>query len=212
MSIGSQLLAAIDNGSSYHHDALTSGPAAGIFDQILPLRDLDDAMLADVATLLVTCRCNGRWLAERREVFTRFLSRGGYLIVMGETRPDLWLAGIGFDLRETNFWWWLESEASLGIRVANHDHPLLAGMSDKDLTWHEHGVLTGPASLQTLVVNREDKPVMVEGAYGGGRLFITTLDPFYHHGSWFMPATTRFLKKFLPNLRASHDANHKQPA
>lgn len=34
-----------------------------------------------------------------------------------------------------------------------------------------------------------------------GRLVVTSLDPIYHHGSHFMPATTRFLDRFLPNLK-----------
>ena len=34
-----------------------------------------------------------------------------------------------------------------------------------------------------------------------GRLIVSTLDPFYHHGSNFMPATTRFLDGFLPWAR-----------
>lgn len=32
-------------------------------------------------------------------------------------------------------------------------------------------------------------------------MIVTSLDPVYHHGSRFMPATTRFLDRFLPNLR-----------
>lgn len=39
-------------------------------------------------------------------------------------------------------------------------------------------------------------------SWRGGRLVVTSLDPFYHHGSHFMPATTRFLDRFLPNLVA----------
>ena len=34
-----------------------------------------------------------------------------------------------------------------------------------------------------------------------GRMIVTALDPMYHHGSHFMPATTRFLDGFLPWLR-----------
>lgn len=34
-----------------------------------------------------------------------------------------------------------------------------------------------------------------------GTLVVAALDPFYHHGSYFMPATTRFLDGFLPWLR-----------
>ena len=36
-----------------------------------------------------------------------------------------------------------------------------------------------------------------------GRLLITSLDPMYHHGSHFMPATTRFLDGFLPYLKGT---------
>jgi hypothetical protein len=39
-----------------------------------------------------------------------------------------------------------------------------------------------------------------------GRLIAMSLDPFYHHGCNFMPATTRFLERFLPWLRRI-DAN-----
>ena len=34
-----------------------------------------------------------------------------------------------------------------------------------------------------------------------GRMLVTSLDPCYHHGSYFMPATTRFLRGFLPWLQ-----------
>ena len=35
-----------------------------------------------------------------------------------------------------------------------------------------------------------------------GTLLVTTLDPTYHDGSYFMPATERFLDGFLPWARA----------
>lgn len=34
----------------------------------------------------------------------------------------------------------------------------------------------------------------------GGRWIVTTLDPDYHFGSYFMPATERFLEGFFPYL------------
>ncbi len=34
----------------------------------------------------------------------------------------------------------------------------------------------------------------------GGRWIVTTLDPDYHFGSYFMPATERFLEGFFPFL------------
>ncbi|WP_395021680.1 hypothetical protein [Dongia sp.] len=39
-----------------------------------------------------------------------------------------------------------------------------------------------------------------------GRIVLTSLDPFYHHGSYFMPAATRFLDGFLPWMREELDA------
>lgn len=199
-------IAVLDNGSAYHAHGFAREPVVGFFDAKIPLAELSGAALEDVDALVVACRCNGRWLGERRAIFADYLAQGGCLVVMGETRPDLWLDGIGFAPRETNYWWWLEPGADLGIRVSAPGHPLLDGIGAQDLTWHEHGVLTPPPSLQVLAVNGEDLPIMAEGPHGGGRLFVTTLDPFYHHGSWFMPATTRFLTKFLPNLRAMTDA------
>jgi len=195
-----QRLAVLDNGSAYHADGLARLPVAGLFDRAVPLSGLSVEALSGIGTLVVACRCNGRWLAGRRAVFADFLARGGTLVVMGETRPDLWLEGVGFGPRETNYWWWLDPAAELGLGIVAPGHPLLQGMTSADLTWHEHGVLAAP-DLETLAVNREGLPIMVEGPFRGGRLFVTTLDPFYHHGSWFMPATTRFLEKFLPNLR-----------
>jgi hypothetical protein len=95
---------------------------------------------------------------------------------------------------------WLDKKARLGIRTVAPDHPLLASMTDADLTWQEHGALTAPPEVQPLAVNGEGLPLMMQGLFGGGRLFVTTLDTFYHHGCWFMPATTRSLGNFLPNV------------
>jgi hypothetical protein len=196
------LIAVVDNGTAYHATALSRPPADAFYARRIPLTELSDETLTGVATLVVACRCNGKWLAERRSCLARFLAGGGGLVAMGETRPDLWLDGIGFAPRETNYWWWLDKGARLGIRIVAPDHPLLAGMTDEDLTWHKHGVLTAPPEMRPLAVNAEGLPLMMEGPFDGGRLFVTTLDPFYHHGCWFMPATTRFLGKFLPNLRS----------
>ena len=43
--------------------------------------------------------------------------------------------------------------------------------------------------------------VTIHGRRLGTRLIVSTLDPFYHHGSNFMPATTKFLDGFLPWAR-----------
>ncbi len=40
--------------------------------------------------------------------------------------------------------------------------------------------------------------------YYGGKLIVTSLDPFYHHGSFFMPNATKFgfgLLNYLKDLK-----------
>jgi|TARA_R100000908_G_C3643589_1_gene78648 hypothetical protein len=44
-----------------------------------------------------------------------------------------------------------------------------------------------------------------------GRMIVTTLDPMYHHGSHFMPATTRFLDGFLPWLKGMKPSSTRRP-
>ncbi|MDR1647992.1 MAG: hypothetical protein LBR88_08170 [Zoogloeaceae bacterium] len=43
-----------------------------------------------------------------------------------------------------------------------------------------------------------------------GRIFVTTLDPCYHHGSRFMPAASRLLRGFLPWLARQCDGRCAQ--
>ena len=72
-----------------------------------------------------------------------------------------------------------------------------------DLTWHIHGTLRLAGGGRALAVWDDPErggPILMESDRGRGRLMITTLDPVYHHGSGFMPATTRFLDTFLPWL------------
>jgi hypothetical protein len=57
-----------------------------------------------------------------------------------------------------------------------------------------------------LVVNERQLPILyVDEVTTKGRMVVTSLDPFYHHGSHFMPATTRFLDGFLPWVREHLD-------
>jgi hypothetical protein len=59
-----------------------------------------------------------------------------------------------------------------------------------------------PEGAEVLVVNERQLPILyVDEVTTKGRMVVTSLDPFYHHGSHFMPATTRFLDGFLPWVR-----------
>ncbi len=116
----------------------------------------------------------------------------------------MWLPRLSLVTVPTDWWWWLTPGAELGVRIVRPDHPLMRGLGDRDASWHLHGWFAIPPGAETLIADRDGHPVLFvdEANHGAGRLVATTLDPCYHHGSHFMPATTRFLDRFLPNLAA----------
>lgn len=131
-----------------------------------------------------------------------FLDRGGTLIATGESHSELFLPGISFTEQPTNWWWWMEPGADLGVRIASPDHALFGHLLQSDLTWHLHGWFDPPDGVEVLAVNGVGKPILyIDEVTTKGRMIITNLDPFFHHGSNFMPATTRFLDGFLAWMR-----------
>lgn len=101
------------------------------------------------------------------------------------------------DLRSTG--------ATLGLYSARPEHPLFRHLSIRQASWHYHGVFTPPAGAQTLIGVEDDGAVLYEDTVSiPGHLVISSLDPFYHYGSYFMPATARFLDGFLAWLNTAY--------
>ena len=198
------MIAALHPGAFYHIESLEGARYRRFFSRLIRPESLGDDTLADVRTLLVPCRTPPARLLPHRSLLARFLARGGTLVAMGETSPHLWLRGLSFTAMPTNWWWWLTPGADLGVRIIRRDHPLMSGLSDADAAWHIHGWFEPAPGAEPLIVDAEGRALLFVDAanHGAGRLVATTLDPFYHHGSHFMPATTRFLDRFLPNLAA----------
>ncbi len=199
-------LAALHPGTSYHCEALEGPRYAHHFGRLIRPEALDAGALACVRTLVVPCRTHPARLRPHFPLLCAFLAAGGTLVAMGETFQDEWIDGVAFEPCETNYWWWLEPGADLGVRFAKPDHPLLRGMEPRATTWHLHGWYEPPPGAETLLTDAQGRSMLYVDTWSfGGRLVVTSLDPFYHHGSHFMPAATRFLDGFLPNLRAWQD-------
>lgn len=192
-------LAAIDGGTYYHHRTVYEPPFAPFFDAAVHVRDMADADLDAHDIVFLPCRLNADLIAPQGGRLIRFMEDGGTLVAMGETFPERWLPGITATPVETNFWWWLEPGASLGVRLTG-----ACGMEDyldeAALSWHLHGYFTLRTG-QVPLIEADGRCLMFMQDWGKGRLIATTLDPCYHHGSYFMPATTRFLHGFLPWLK-----------
>ena len=197
-------LAALDSGTYYHHRTLYEDRYRACFDRVIYARELGEAPLDDVDILLVSCRTDPSLLTPHRAKLARFLEGGGSVVAMGSTGAHLWLPGIVWHDRPTNFWWWKEG-GSLGLQCGNHSHPLFDRVSLQDATWHYHGFFEPPAGATTLIAAAGAGAVLYEDRVTtSGCMLVTSLDPMYHHGSHFMPTTTRFLDGFLPYLKTAH--------
>lgn len=194
-------LIALDAGTAYHHYSLNDPDIHQHLDGLIYLEDFQARHLASCQALLVPCRTPSERLVPHRQAIHNFIAGGGWVIAMGETDHADWLPDIQFDARPTNFWWWLEPGADLGLGFPLPEHELFDYIDPGDAAWHIHGVFQPPADATSLIDYRDEGSLLYERPVGDGRLIVTSLDPFYHHGSFFMPATTRFLHGFMPWLR-----------
>ena len=207
MTARTPVIAALDAGTYYHHRTFHTPELMPYLDRHLYLPELDDAALADCDALIVSCRTNPDLLVPHRERFARFLAAGKTLVAMGETGAHRWLDGVRWTDCEVNFWWWKTPGADSGLRLAQPAHPLFSHLTLADATWHQHGTFTPPPGARSLIDKAGAGSVLYEDRHSTpGRLIVTSLDPMYHHGSYFMPAASRFLRGFLPWLKASTPA------
>lgn len=204
MTTRAPVIAALDAGTYYHHRTFHTPELAPHIDRTLYIRELDDTALAGCDALIVSCRTNPALLLAHRDRFARFLAAGRTLVAMGETGAEQWLDGVRWTPCVVNFWWWTEPGADAGLRLAAPEHPLFDYLTLADATWHQHGTFVPPPGAVSLIDKAGAGSVLYEDRCSTpGRLIVTSLDPMYHHGSYFMPAASRFLRGFLPWLRAT---------
>lgn len=200
---------ALNPGAYYHIESFEGDRYRHYFDRLVRPEELGGVDLEAFNVVLVPCRTPADRLEPFKTQLRAYLDKGGTVIATGESDSQLWLPGIKFTPQPTNFWWWLTPGADLGVRIANPAHSLFRRMGQNDITWHLHGWFDVPEGADVLAVNGERRPILyIDEVTTGGRMIITSLDPFYHHGSHFMLATTRFLDHFLPWMREELDRPH----
>lgn len=199
-------VAVLDGGCYYHHDIIYGERFRHRFDRAIYAPDLTDGALEGVKALIVADRISPTILREKRRILHAFLQNGGTLIVLGENQAHTWAPGVEWTFRPTNFWWWLDKDVDPGHRIVEPDHEIFRHVAPKDVIWHFHGLLHPPKGAVPLVTIAPEAGGGPDGtilydhrgiADGKGRLIVTTLDPFYHTGSYFMPAAQRFLTGLL---------------
>jgi hypothetical protein len=202
-------LAILDGGTFFHHAAIRAGRYLELFDRVIYMPELTRSRLDGAKLLIVPDRTHPDLLRIHSQTLIDFAQGGGTLVVFGENQAETWLPGVSWTPRPTNFWWWLDKNTQPPHRLVAPEHELFQAVTFADTIWHFHGMLKPPLQAQTLI----DVPPDPENHDAGGallyddrvttagRLIVSTLDPFYHHGSNFMPATTKFLDGFLPWAR-----------
>ncbi len=207
MTDNKPVIGVLDAGTYYHHRTFETEAFKPYIDHVIYIRELDDAALMQCDVFIVSCRTNPSLLIPHRALFARFLAAGKTLVAMGETGVQHWIDGVTWTTCPVNFWWWKEPGAHSGLRVAAPGHRLFDYIDLSDATWHQHGTFTVPTGAVSVIDKIGAGSVLYEDTCStAGRLIVTSLDPMYHHGSYFMPATTRFLRGFFPWLKDSTES------
>ncbi|MGE8003279.1 hypothetical protein [Lysinibacillus sp. NPDC093216] len=163
--------------------------------------DFLETDIDDLNVLIVPSQLNNKLLLASVSKIHSFAEKGGIVVAFGP-QPWNWLPAQQWEERLTNFWWWLEKDASSGLVLQKSEHPLFNGyLTLADCTWHQHGVFWPPENADILVTTEDGGAVLyIDTDSTAGTWIITTLDPDFHFGSYFMPATERFLEGFFPYL------------
>jgi hypothetical protein len=199
-------IAALHGGAAPNHYALHDAVCARWIDRLIYLPEIETDDLTDIDTVILPARLHRERLHAARPHLLDHLDHGGTIVVFGDQpvysdHPHGWLPGVHWEHRPTNYWWWLDPDQPPPVVAAEPRHSLFDHIHITDATWHHHGILHPADGAETVISTPASEAILtIDKVTTPGTMIVTTLDPLYHHGSFFMPATTRFLTGFLPWL------------
>ena len=186
-------IAVIYGGHASHYRTFNEPKYAQFIDALVYQREFKDFNLTGYDVLIVPSQLNGNILLENKQKIHDFADQGGIVLAFGP-QPWEWLPDQNWEERPTNFWWWTEKDAKSGLVTKNENHEFFDYLTLDDSTWHQHGVFWPKETVTTLIATEDGGSVLyIDNDSSNGTWVITTLDPDYHYGSYFMPATERFL-------------------
>ncbi|MGE7925471.1 hypothetical protein ACQKND_20115 [Viridibacillus arvi] len=191
-------IAVIMSGNAPHNRTFNEPKFNKYITQLIYFPEFEQTVLDEFDVLLFPSQLNEKLLIRAANKVRTFANNGGIVVAFGP-QPWEWLPNQKWEERETNFWWWLEEDAKSGLVLSAPHHDLFNYLTLTDATWHQHGVFWPPNGAEKLITTEDGGAVMyVDKVSTNGTLIITTLDPDYHFGAYFMPATERFLDGFIP--------------
>jgi len=195
-------IAVLYSGHAPHYRTFNEPKFKQYIERLIYLRQFEEADLDGMDVLIVPSQLHLATFSKIVPAIYRFAERGGIVVAFGP-QPSEWLPKQNWELRETNFWWWLEEGADSGLRMVAPDYPLFRDghLDEAACTWHQHGVFHLEEGMQSLIDMKDGGSLLyVDKVNTGGTWIVTTLDPDFHYGSYFMPATEKFLNGFFPWL------------
>ena len=195
-------IAVMYGGSSHHHRTYKTSEFGQHISKLIPIRQFAETPLDDYDVLLIPSQTHVELLEKNVEKIYDFANSGKVVVTFGPQHSE-WLPQHKWEFRPTNFWWWLEPGTDSGLRLPGESHDLFTNyLTLADATWHQHGVYWPSEGCETLVSTADGGSVLyIDRVNTKGTWVNTTLDPDFHFGSYFMPATERFLRGFLPWLK-----------
>ena len=200
-------IAVIYSGHAPHYRTFNEPKFAQYIEKLIYLPEFENEDLSQYDVLIVPSQLNSKLLLKSAQKIREFADSGKIVVALGP-QPFEWLPNQKWEHRDTNFWWWLEENADSGLRVKNEDHSFYDYFKLEYCTWHQHGVCWPPEHVTTLI-EKDDKGAIlyIDEQSTNGTWVITTLDPDYHFGSYFMPATESFLEALFPWLSFAKISN-----
>lgn len=193
-------IAIVYTGNSAHNRMFNEPKFRKYISDFIYFPDLEQTSLDIFDVLYLPSQLNEGLLMKNKEKIITFAENGGIVATFGP-QPWDWIPGQEWEERETNFWWGLEKEAKSGLKLAKPEHDLFNYITLNDATWHQHGVFWPPSGTDILITTEDGGAVLyVDHVSTKGTWVVTTLDSDDHFGSYFMPATERFLEGFFPWL------------
>ncbi|MGN7454680.1 hypothetical protein ACTHPH_07685 [Paenibacillus pasadenensis] len=194
-------IAALYSGLSYQNRAWNEPKYRKYIADIVYVPDMGPESLAGFDVVLLPSRLHTGLLMKLKPLLDSFAAQGGTVVVFWPNDAEQIVPNQNWEDRPTNFWWWLDKNAKSGIEQRNPGHDLYNYITLQDATWHYHGVFWPQGDVVPLVETEDGGAILyVDKSSTAGTWVVTSLDPEFHYGSYFMPATERFLDGFLPWL------------
>lgn len=187
-------------GAFFHFRTFSESKFAQFIDKIIYMPELLPQDLTGLEVLLIPSQLPLNLLEHHKMTIREFGSKGGVVVAMGP-QPSQLIPNTEWIDTETNYWWWLDKSQESGLILDTPDYSLFDYISMADATWHQHGYFKPINNVISLISKEEEGTIFyVDKTIEFGTWIVTCLDPEYHFGSYFMPATEKFLEGFLPWL------------